>query len=122
MNQIETENAAALAEIYGSDLVDTITGKQAESVQIDGRDILGELSFDTAEIEAVMGGARENLSGIFYTLKQYWPDGNFPQRGATLQCVVNGRVRQYQVWVPNGDKTNRAQLLIGFRNKANEKG
>lgn len=119
MTPIESENAAALDEIYSGDIADK--GQQAESVTIDGVPVKGELSFDKDEIQLAGGGWKDNITGVHYTLKQYFPQG-FPKPfSSILTCVIKGKTRQYQVQQLNGDKDNRAQLAIGIGDYANSK-
>lgn len=120
MNQIETEADAALAWEYKNVLADN--GEQAESILIDGRPVLGNLSFDNDEIALVMGGTNENITAVLHTLKSQFPDGMFPQPlTSKARVTVDGRVQFYQVRQLNGDKDNRAQLMIGLGAFTNRK-
>ena len=114
MNVIDTENDAALAEVYENDLTDK--GAQSESVKIDDRDdVKGTLDFDPTNVELIMGGTNEDVTAAFFTLKRYWPDRNYPKPlESVMEIVVNGRVKRYQVRQLNGDKDNRATLAIGI--------
>ena len=113
MNRVESEADAAIAEELENSLADG--GKQSESVQIDGRACFGNLDFDPTNIELALGGTQENVTAALSTLKRYWPDGNYPRPLASEAIiVVNNKVKRYQVRQVQGDKDNRAQLIIGL--------
>ena len=120
MTALETENAAALAEVYEGDLADN--GVQAEAVTIDGAPVFGSLSFDSEQIQIMPGGWNENVKAVFSTLKSYFPTGYPKPFGSCMEVTANGRVTKYQVVQINGDKDNRASLQIGVAAFTNRKG
>lgn len=123
MNAIQADVDATVRRIHATDFADTLTGRQAESVKIDEREVIGVLSFEPSDVELVFGGTNEDIKGVFSTLKSYWPDGNFPKvLKSTLECIVNGRVENYQVRQINGDKDNRSRLMIGLAALHNRRG
>lgn len=120
MNAIQADVDATMRAVFAGDLADG--GRQAESVEIDGRPVLGKLNFDAQETELVAGGWNENVKGVFSTLKSYFPNG-FPKKmTSVLQCRVGGEACRYQVLDLNGDKDNRARLFIGLGAFTNRKG
>lgn len=122
MNAIQADVDATVRRIHAADFTDMATGKQAESVKIDKREVMGVLSFEPTDVELIFGGTNEDIKGVFSALKSYWPNGDFPKVfKSTLECIVNGAVESYQVRQLNGDKNNGARLMIGLAALHNRK-
>lgn len=120
MTQIDIEDSAARTEVYENDYVDTVTGKQLESLKIDGHEATGILDFDPTNIELLLGGTNEDVTAVFLTDKKYWPAGNFPKPlNSWAEGIANGKAFILQVRQLNGDKDNRPPLAIGLSAKHN---
>jgi hypothetical protein len=100
--------ADALDELYTTDVC-------AETLQIDGRDIPGSLTFELSTIDLVAAGWNENVTAVFSTLKKYFPTGKWPQPlRSSATPSVNGVVQRLQVKQLQGNNDSRAQLLVGL--------